>query len=96
LGSPVVGGPRFTRIAAWYRLRGHDLAQLERQVAERYAKPLRVPVVALYSRRDGVVAWQACIDHWSPRVRHVEVAETHLALGFAPRVLQIVAEELRR
>jgi pimeloyl-ACP methyl ester carboxylesterase len=96
LGSPVVGGPRFTTVAAWYRLRGHDLALLEREVAERFDVPLRVPVAAVYSKRDGVVAWQACIDPWSPRVRHIEVAETHLGLGFAPRVLQIVAAELER
>ena len=94
LGSPVIGGPRFTTVAPWYRARGHDLAQLEREVAERFATPLRVPVTAVYSRRDGVVAWQACIDHWSPQVRHIEVSETHLGLGFAPRVLGIVATEL--
>lgn len=94
LGSPVIGGPRFTAVSAWYRARGHDLDQIEQQVAERYATPLRVPVAALYSKRDGVVAWQACIDHWSPKVRHIEVNESHLGLGVAPRVLAIVAGEL--
>ncbi len=94
LGSPVIGGPRFTTVAHWYRARGHNLAQLERAVAERFATPLQVPVTAVYSKRDGVVAWQACIDHWSPQVRHIEVSETHLGLGFAPRVLAIVAAEL--
>lgn len=94
LGSPVVGGPRYTATAGWYRSQGHDLDQIERAIADRYATPLRVPVVAVYSRRDGIVAWQACIDHWSPDVRHVEVSETHIGLGFAPRVLAIVAEAI--
>lgn len=96
LGSPVIGGPRFTATAAWYRSQGHDLAEMERAVAARYAVPLRVPVTAIYSRRDGVVAWQACIDRWSPHVRHVEVSETHVGLGFAPHVLAIVANEVER
>jgi hypothetical protein len=36
------------------------------------------------------------IDHWSPQVRHVEVSETRVGLGFAPRVLTTVAEEIER
>jgi len=63
-------------------------------VADRYATPLRVPVTAIYSKRDGIVAWQACIDRWSPNVRHIEVSETHVGLGFSPRVLAIVADEV--
>lgn len=94
LGSPVIGGPRFTALARWFKARGSDLDAVENEVAERYEQPLQVPVVAIYSKRDGVVAWQACIDHWSPDVRHVEVTETHLGMGLAPRVLSIVADEL--
>jgi len=96
LGSPVIGGPRYTATAEWYRSQGHDLDEIERAVADRYATPLQVPVTAIYSRRDGVVAWQACIDRWSPGVRHVEVSETHVGLGFAPRVLAIVADALEQ
>jgi pimeloyl-ACP methyl ester carboxylesterase len=94
LGSPVIGGPRYTATARWYRSQGHDLDALEQAVADRYATPLRVPVTAIYSKRDGIVAWQACIDRWSPNVRHIEVSETHVGLGFSPRVLAIVAGEV--
>ncbi len=94
LGSPVIGGPRFTAVAGWYRATGHDLAAMEIEIAERFSTPLRAPVTALYSKRDGVVAWQACIDHWSPSVKHIEVSETHLGMGFSPRVLPIIAAEL--
>jgi len=96
LGSPVVGGPRYTAVSLWYRLRGHDLRRVEDQVAGRYATPLRVPVAAIWSRRDGVVAWRACVDRWSPHVRDIEVSETHLGLAFAPSVLAVVADEVER
>lgn len=96
LGSPVVGGPRFTAVARWYKAQGLDLGRLENDVAQRYARPLRVPVTAVWSRRDGIVAWRACVDRWSPHVRDVEVSETHLGMGFAPAVLTVVADELER
>ena len=44
----------------------------------------------------GQSLWQACIDHWSASVEHVEVKTSHLGLGFAPDVLAIVADRLRR
>lgn len=96
LGSPVIGGPRYTATARRYKAQGHDLDELERAVASRYATPLRAPVTAIYSKRDGIVAWRACIDHWSPDVRHVEVDETHVGLILSPRVLAIVAGEVER
>ncbi len=96
LGSPVIGGPRYTATAERYRSQGHDLNAIERAIKDRYATPLRVPVTAIYSRRDGIVAWRACVDRWSPNVRHIEVNETHVGLVFAPRVLGIVAEEVER
>jgi len=96
LGSPVIGGARYTATAGWYRSQGHDLVAMERAIKDRYATPLRVPIAAIYSRRDGIVAWRACIDRWSPDVRHIEVSETHVGLGFAPGVLAIVADEVER
>jgi pimeloyl-ACP methyl ester carboxylesterase len=95
MGSPVVGGPRYTATAGRYRAQGHDLDQMEQSVKDRYRTPLTVPVTAIYSKRDGVVAWQACIDKWSPNVRHVEVRETHVGLGFAPGVMRIIAESIQ-
>ena len=94
LGSPVIGGPKFTAAASWYRDRGFDVDAIERKVAGRYVNPLCVPVVAIYSKRDGVVAWQACLDRWSPDVRHVEVSETHVGLGLSPRSIGIIDSEV--
>ena len=96
LGSPVVGGPKYTTVAARYRRRGHDLDELERMVDARYDRPLAVPVTAIYSKTDGIVAWEACIDRRSPGIEHVEVRTTHIGLGFCPEVYRIIAERLAR
>jgi pimeloyl-ACP methyl ester carboxylesterase len=62
LRSPVVGGPKYTLVAEAYRRRGIDLDEVEAQVEARNSVPLRTPVVAIYSRNDAVVEWEACID----------------------------------
>lgn len=96
LGSPVVGGPKYTAVAPAYRRLGIDLDAIETEIDARNRTPLPVQITAVYSRHDGIVAWEACIDHWSEAVEHVEVTTTHLGLGFAPEVLAIVAERLAR
>lgn len=92
LGSPVIGGPKYTRAAAFYeRVLGEDLDAVEQAVEERNRIPISVPLTAIYSRRDAVVNWEACIDHYNAHCEHIEVDASHLALGFDPRVLQLVS-----
>src|SRR5262245_12046657 len=94
LGSPVVGGPKYTAVAGFYRQRGHDLDAIEAAVAARDRVPITVPITAIYSRSDRIVSWQACIDRTSPCVEHVEVGGSHTGLGLNPDVYRIVAERL--
>lgn len=50
--------------------------------------PLSGPVTALYSKRDGVLAWQACIDPLPANgVEHVEVNTTHVEFPWNADVL---------
>lgn len=94
MGTPVVGGPKYTRVGATYRAAGFDVDEIERKIDARYAVPIRVPVTAIYCKGDGIVDWRACIDHRTTGVEHVEVRATHFSLGFDPKVLEIVADRL--
>ena len=95
LGTPVVGGPKYTVVAERYRKRGIDIEAIAAEVEWRnQAALLKIPVVAIYSRTDAVVAWQACIDYQTPNVEHVEVRTTHFGLGFSPEVYKIIAQRL--
>jgi hypothetical protein len=96
LGSPVIGGPKYTAVGEIYRRQGVDLDEIEAEVDARYEKPLAVPVTAIYSRSDRVVAWAACIDERSPDVEHVEVGGTHVGLGFSPDVYEVIGRTLAR
>ena len=94
-GSPVIGGPRYTTAAFGAARRGWNLDEIEAAVAERTKVPLRVPVTASYSRRDGVVDWRACIDdEGGGPIEHVEVRASHVGLGFSADVYELVADRL--
>lgn len=94
MGSPVIGGPKYTAAARVYQRRNCDLDWIEAEVNRRYETPILQPITAIYSRRDGIVAWESAIDHYSPNVRHIEVRATHLGLGFNARVWRHVLEAL--
>lgn len=95
-GSPVVGGPKYTRVGEVYRARGIDVDAIAEHVDARNLRPITVPITAIYTKGDGVVAWQACIDRVNPRVEHVEVFTTHLGLGLHHEVFTEVARRLGR
>ena len=94
LGTPVVGGPKYTVVAKVFLNRGIDIEAIAAEVETRNQISFTTPVVAIYSRRDAVVAWQACIDHRALNVEHIEVQTTHLGLGFSPDVYKIIAQRL--
>jgi len=94
LGAPVVGGPKYTASAPMYRRKGYDLDSIEDEVCKRDRNPIRVPIDAIYSRSDGIVAWRACIDDVSPQAHHHEVSTSHLGLVASPSVFRIVARLL--
>ncbi|MEM9195018.1 MAG: alpha/beta fold hydrolase [Myxococcota bacterium] len=97
LASPVVGGPKYTAAARFYRERlGVDLDALEQEIAARDEVPLRVPVTALYSPSDAIVCPAACLDRVNPQVEHVPIDCPHAGFGFSPEVLSIVAKRLAR
>lgn len=95
LGSPVVGGPKYTAAAPAFTRRGLDLDWIEEEVTRREERPIRQPVTAIFSKSDAIVDWGAAIDHHSPNVTHVEIDAAHLGLVYNPTVWRIVLDVLK-
>lgn len=53
--------------------------------------PDGVDFTAVFSRRDGIVDWRACID---PGAEQVEVSASHIGLACDPAVVRIVLDRL--
>jgi len=61
---------------------------------ERLMTPPPVPTVAIYSPRDGVVAWRSCVDMPGLNRENVAVEGAHTTMLANPQALRIIAERL--
>jgi len=53
-----------------------------------------VPVTALYSRKDGIVPWQACLVDESATAENIEIDSPHTIMGANPYAMRVIAERL--
>ena len=94
LGSPLSADPKSSRLSLIYgaitgRTVGHST------VRSMLRDGARAPVTSIYSRNDGVVAWQASAV--APgECRTCEVDSTHLGMMIDADVHELVAKELSR
>jgi hypothetical protein len=93
LGSPFAGPPQATnawRIYEW--LSGEQVP--DRRLHEAFRSPPPVPATSIYSRTDGVVAWQCCLEEKGPQTENIEVEGSHCGLVVNPAVFYAVADRL--
>lgn len=95
LGTPFNGHPRATNAWRFYELVSgqstHDPALIE-QI--RGLPPC--PTTSIYSKTDGVVAWQCSLNPESARSENIEVHASHIGMGMNPLALYAIADRLRQ
>ncbi|MGH7126237.1 MAG: alpha/beta fold hydrolase [Stellaceae bacterium] len=95
LGSPI-RLPTATSLAVFFRL----LARFHRtahglEIAElNQPPPETIPVTAIYTQEDGIVAWESCLEQAGALRENIEVRGTHSTLPSNPQALAIVADRL--
>ncbi|MDX1670230.1 MAG: thioesterase domain-containing protein, partial [Limnobacter sp.] len=94
LGTPVIGGPKYTLAAPAFIKRKCDLDWIEQSIASREERPIEVPVTALVSPSDGIVGYNAALDHHSPKVQHINMDVSHLAFPYSPAAWRVIEETL--
>jgi pimeloyl-ACP methyl ester carboxylesterase len=93
LGTPFTGNMKATNAWRFYQLvsrQGDADPQLMDQI--RRAPPL--PTTSIYSRTDGVVAWQCSIDVEGPVTENIEVTASHVGMGMNPLAHFAIADRL--
>jgi len=79
--------PVYKLLARWQRV--DSTASIDR-----LNMPPTVPVTAIFTRRDGIVAWQSCLEVAGPRRENIEVRGTHGTMVRNARAWRIIAERL--
>ncbi|WP_313917517.1 hypothetical protein [Tahibacter sp.] len=94
LGSPLTADPDSSHLSRLYDWLGGTPLQT-RTMKDMLRDGARAPVTSIFSRSDGVVAWEASADAPGP-CRYLEVDASHLSLIIDPQVLDLVAREVAR
>ena len=93
LGTPFTGHPRATNAWRFYEIvSGQSVHDAQLMARLREAPP--VPTTSIYSRSDGIVAWQCSLNEPAPRVENIEVQASHVGMGLNPLALYAVADRL--
>ena len=95
MGSPFGGSPRATNAWRVYEMAsGQSSQDTERHMGGAISAPPPVPTTAIYSKTDGVCAWQNCIEVQSDIAENIEVKGSHCGLGHHPAAVYAVADRL--
>jgi pimeloyl-ACP methyl ester carboxylesterase len=96
LGSPFAGTGEQNNVGWVYRFLNGKQPPMQRKLVMRLSEAPTVPTTSIYSRTDGVVAWQACIQPGNaPHTENIEVQGSHCGMGWNAEVMTIVADKLR-
>jgi pimeloyl-ACP methyl ester carboxylesterase len=95
LGSPFAASARSTNAWRLYELTsGRRIDEEDPDFGGRLADPPPVPTTAIFSRTDGICAWQGCMEKTSPMAESIEVESSHCGMGHHPAVVYAVADRL--
>jgi pimeloyl-ACP methyl ester carboxylesterase len=93
LGSPFAGHPKATNAWRLYELASGRRIEDDAASVDLKAPP-PVPTTSIFSRTDGVVAWQCSVQEEAGWTENIEVHASHIGMGMNPMALYAVADRL--
>ena len=95
LGSPFAAGPKATNAWRIYKMAsGHRADEEDPRFGGPLAGAPPVPTTAIFSRTDGICAWQGCMEKTSATSESIEVESSHCGIGHDPAAVYAVADRL--
>jgi hypothetical protein len=73
---------------------GQRVDERDEHTAGAIAQPPPVPTTSIFSRSDGICAWQTCVNEERAEVENIEVYGSHCGLGHHPAAVYAVADRL--
>lgn len=96
LGSPFKGINEPNNVAWIYNLisDGKRVEDTDPVLFEDIPLPAPVPTTAIYTKEDGIVPWQLCLEEEDEIHQNIQVRGSHIGLGVNPTVLEIIGDRL--
>jgi pimeloyl-ACP methyl ester carboxylesterase len=95
LGSPFNGNGRGSNVGWLFeRITGRPVRSADPATLARLRQPPPVPCTAIFSKTDGIVAWEDCVEIATARTDNIEIVGSHCGLGMNPIVLYVIADRL--
>ncbi|MEO8102128.1 MAG: alpha/beta fold hydrolase [Betaproteobacteria bacterium] len=95
IGTPFNAAADHTNVGWLFRLLTRSSRGIDPELSARLRTPPPVPTTSIYSRSDGIVAWQTCRhDVDAPEIQDIEVDGSHCGMGWNPAVLDVIANRL--
>ena len=96
IGTPFNALEDHSNVGWLYRLLGGRASAFDTALSVRLKTPPTVPTTSIYSRSDGIVAWQTCLhdDARAIGVQDIEINGSHIGMGWNRAALEIIADRL--
>jgi pimeloyl-ACP methyl ester carboxylesterase len=95
IGTPFNAAADHSNVGWLFRLLSGNSSTMDPALSRRLRTPPPLRTTSIYSRSDGVVAWQTCRHaQCSSLVQDIEVSGSHIGMGWNRDVLAAVADRL--
>jgi pimeloyl-ACP methyl ester carboxylesterase len=92
LGTPFKGNPKSNNAWRLYELVSGE--KIDAMDFARYGARPAAPTTSIFSRTDGVVAWQCSMEEETATSENIEVHASHIGMGANPSALYAIADRL--
>jgi pimeloyl-ACP methyl ester carboxylesterase len=93
LGSPFTGSAKANHAWRLYEMASGDCLD-DMPMLERVRAAPPVPTTSIFSRTDGIVAWQCCVQERGVGAESIEVMASHSGIGMNPVAWYALADRL--
>jgi pimeloyl-ACP methyl ester carboxylesterase len=73
---------------------GYGLHEMNPELRQNMPIAPNVPTTSIYSKSDGITAWECCLESPDETTQNIEVSSSHCGLGHHPFVMWVIADRL--
>jgi len=94
MGSPISGNAKHSNAHKIFRMLNGDPTKIDVARYQNISEAPPVPTSSIYSKTDGIVAWEGSIQKLGVQTENIAVPASHLGIGVNPLTMYLLADRL--